>query len=190
MIGRLKDLAFSRSGEQIVSITVKSDISELFDELKDADIDFEIKKHRERRSLDANSYCWVLCGKIADKLADDDVKNTKEGVYRAAIREIGVYKDFPNMSPDDAKTIRTAWGMLGTGWVTEQVDYSHDGKFVTIRCYYGSSTYNTKQMSRLIDNLVQDCETLGIPTETPEQIEKIKSLWANAPKKDNRNGRQ
>lgn len=183
MIGRLKDLAFSRSGERIVSITVKSDISELFDELKDADIDFEIKKHRERRSLDANSYCWVLCGKIADKLADDDVKNTQEGVYRAAIREIGVYKDFPNMSPDDAKTIRTAWGMLGTGWVTEQVDYSHDGKFVTIRCYYGSSTYNTKQMSRLIDNLVQDCEALGIPTETPEEIEKIKLLWATCPER-------
>lgn len=72
--------------------------------------------------------------------------------------------------------------MLGTGWITEQVDFSQNGKFVTIRCYYGSSQYNTKQMSRLIDNLVQDCISLGIPTETPEQIEKIKSLWANAPK--------
>lgn len=183
MIGKLKDITFTRSGEQIISFSTKTDFTEAFDSLKDFDVDVEIKRYRQKRSLDANSYCWVLCGKIADKLADDDVKNTKEGVYRAAIREIGVYKDFQNMSPDDAKTIRTAWGMLGTGWVTEQVDYSHDGKFVTIRCYYGSSTYNTKQMSRLIDNLVQDCEALGIPTETPEQIEKIKSLWATAPKK-------
>ena len=185
MIGRLKDLSFTRNGEQIIAITVKSDVSELFDELKDFDIDIEIKRHRVKRSLDANSYCWVLCSKIADKLADDDVRNNKESVYREAIRQIGVYKDFRDLSPDDAKTLRTAWQMLGTGWVTEQVDYSQDGENVTVRCYYGSSQYNTKQMSRLIDCLVQDCEALGIPTETPEEIEKIKSLWANAPKGKN-----
>ena len=86
MIGRLKDLSFTRNGEQIIAITVKSDVSELFDELKDFDIDIEIKRHRVKRSLDANSYCWVLCSKIADKLADDDVRNTKESVYREAIR--------------------------------------------------------------------------------------------------------
>lgn len=183
MIGKLKDLAFSRDGRQIVSITVKGDISELFDSLKDSDIEFQIKKYREHRSLDANAYCWVLCGKIADKLADDDIKNTKENIYREAIRETGVYKDFTNMALSDAKTLCTAWERLGTGWITEQVDFAPDGDHVTVRCYYGSSTYNTKQMSRLIDNLIQDAKALGIPTETPEQIEKLKSLWANAPKK-------
>lgn len=182
MIGRLKELSFSRNGEQIVSIVVKSDISELFDELKDFDIDIEIKRHRERRSRDANAYCWVLCGKIADKLQNEDVKQTKEEVYREAIREIGVYKDFPNLAPSDAQTLKTAWEMLGVGWITEQVDFSQDGSCVTLRCYYGSSRYNTKQMSRLIDNLVQDAQALGIPTETLEEIEKIKSLWASAPK--------
>ena len=180
MIGKLKDITFTRTGEQIVSFSTKSDFTEEFDLLKDRDVDVEIKRHRRKRSLDANAYCWVLCEKIADRLADEDVKNTKEEVYRAAIREVGVYKDFRDLSPGDAKTLRAAWGMLGTGWVTEQVDFSGDGERVTIRCYYGSSRYNTKQMSRLIDNLVEDCRALGIPTETPEQLEKIKSLWAKA----------
>lgn len=183
MIGRLKDITFTRSGEQIISFSTKSDYTEEFDSLKDCDVDVEIKKHRQKRSLDANSFCWVLCNKIADKLAEEDGKNTKESVYREAIREIGIYKDFCDLSPDDAKTLRTAWEMLGTGWITEQVDFSQDGSRVTIRCYYGSSRYNTKQMSRLIDNLIEDCKALGIPTETPEQIEKIKSLWAQAPQK-------
>lgn len=182
MIGRLKELTFGRNGEQIISLTVRADARELFDSLKDADVSIEIKKYRKHRSLDANAYCWVLCDKIADKLCDDGEITTKEDVYRESIREIGVYKDFPNMAPDDAKTLRHAWQMLGTGWVTEQVDYSQDGECVTVRCYYGSSQYNTKQMSRLIDNLVQDCRELGIETDTPEQIEKIKSLWAQAPK--------
>ena len=183
MIGRLKDITFTRTGEQIISFSTRADFTEAFDTLKDCDVDVEIKKHRKKRSNDANNYCWVLCQKIADKLSDEDVKKTKEEIYRASIREIGVYKDFSNLSPSDAKTLRTAWEMLGTGWVTEQVDFSQAGENVTIRCYYGSSRYNTKQMSRLIDNLVEDCKALGIPTETPEQIEQIKSLWAQAPQK-------
>lgn len=181
MTGRLKDLTFGRNGEQIISLAVRSDYREEFDNLKDCDVDIEIKKHRKSRSLDANNYCWKLCSMIADKLSDDGEITTKEDVYRESIRQVGVYKDF-DLPPDDAKTLCHAWKMLGTGWTTEQVDFSHDGKCVTTRCYYGSSTYNTKQMSRLIDNLVQDCQALGIPTETPEQIEQIKSLWAQAPK--------
>lgn len=182
MIGKLKDIVFGRDGEQIVSFTVRADYREEFDALKDFDVDIEIKKHRKKRSMDANAYAWVLCGKIANKLADEDVKQTKDTVYREAIRQVGIYRDFENISPADANTLRTAWGMLGTGWITEQVDYSQDGERVTVRCYYGSSQYNTKQMSRLIDSLVQDAKALGIPTETPEQIEQMKSLWANAPK--------
>ena len=71
MIGKLKDITFTRSGEQIISFSTKTDFTEAFDTLKDFDVDVEIKRHRQKRSLDANAYCWVLCEKIADKLADD-----------------------------------------------------------------------------------------------------------------------
>ena len=56
MIGRLKDITFARTGEQIVSFSTKSDFTEEFDSLKDHDIDVEIKRHRQKRSRDANSY--------------------------------------------------------------------------------------------------------------------------------------
>lgn len=181
VIGRLKDLTFGRNGEQIITLTVRTDFSEQFDELKDVDVDIEIKKHREKRSLNANAYCWILCAKLAEKLSDDHVIHTKEDVYRDAIREIGVFID-KELDPETAKTFSTAWSMLGTGWLTEQVDFSQNGENVVMRFYYGSSRYNSKQMSRLIDNLVQDCQALGIEVETPEQIEKLKSLWAQAPK--------
>ena len=177
MTGRLKDLSFGRNGEQIITLAVKADFTEQFDELKDFDVDIEIKKHRKMRSNEANKYCWVLCEKIAQRLSDEKVKHTKIDVYREAIREIGVWVD-KELDPDTAKTFSTAWEMLGTGWLTEQVDYSKNGENVIIRFYYGSSRYNSKQMSRLIDNLVQDCQELGIETDTPEQIAKIKALWA------------
>lgn len=180
MTGRLKDLAFGRNGEQILTLAVHADFTEKFDELKNEDIDIEIKKHRKKRSLDANAYMWILCEKLALKVSEDRTLHTKEDVYRESIRQVGVFKNFSGLSPGDARTLRHAWEMLGTGWITEQVDYMPDGENVIVRCYYGSSTYNTKQMSRLIDNLIQDCKALGIETDTPEEVERIKSLWAQS----------
>lgn len=181
MTGRLKDLSFGRNGEQIITLAVKADFTERFDALKDFEVDVEIKKHREMRSNEANKYCWVLCEKIAQQMSNEGIKYTKEDIYRDSISEVGVWKDV-ELDPDAAKTLSIAWKSQGTGWITEQVDYCTDGENVIIRFYYGSSSYNTKQMSRLIDNLVQDCHELGIETDTPEQIEKIKSLWAQAPR--------
>ena len=151
----------------------------LYDELhQEEKLSIKFSKYRKKRSLDSNSYCWVLCDRLAKKLSDTTkVKHTKEDIYRNAVRECGISKDFKDLTQTDAKTIRHAWEMLGTGWLTEQVDFMPDGNNVVIRCYYGSSTYNTKQMSRLIDNLVQDCQAVGIPTETPEEINNMLSLW-------------
>lgn len=178
MVGRIKDFNPHGNGEQLITVSVKDDFRLDYDTLKDCDVDITIKKHSKKRSNDANSYCWVLCGKLAEALSDEGVRHTKEDIYKRAIQEVGVYKDFCNLSMSDAKTLRTAWEMLGTGWITEQVDYSQDGDSVIVRCYYGSSQYNSKQMSRLIDSLVQDCKALEISTATPEQIEIMKAAWA------------
>ena len=116
----------------------------------------ELKRMRKRRSRNANDMCWAMCEELAQA-----VGSTKEEIYRDEISKVGVYRDF-HLSPDEAKTFRTAWGQLGTGWLTEQVD--DDGPLLVIRAYYGSSRYNTKQMSRLIDSLMEDCEAVGIVT--------------------------
>ena len=140
-------------------------------------LSIKLKKYREDRSSAANKYMWHLCGELAKALSDEGVKHTKEEIYRDAIKEIGVWKDVEGLSPDDAKTLRYAWEKLGTGWLTEQVDYMPDGENVIIRFYYGSSRYNTKQMSRLINNIVQDCQAAGIETKTPNEIANLISLW-------------
>lgn len=77
--------------------------------------------------------------------------------------------------------------MLGTGWITEQVDYTQDGSQVVIRAYYGSSQYNTKQMSRLIDEIVSDCKEHGIETLTPNELARMKEEWDAPRNKSNGN---
>lgn len=132
-----------------------------------------IKEYRERRSKSANDYAWALLEQLADA-----IHSTKNEIYIQKVREIGPFKDFI-LTEDEAKTFRIAWERLGTGWPTEQVDYDRDGERLVIRAYYGSSTYNTKQMSRLIDSIVQDCKDAGIETLPPDKLALLKEEWGN-----------
>lgn len=134
----------------------------------------ELKEYREKRSLDANAYFWRLLEELAESLG-----NTKEALYLRYVKDFGPFRDF-SLSPDEAGTFRTAWSMLGTGWPTEQVDYSEDGERLIIRAYYGSSTYNTKQMARLIDSVVEDCKAVGIETLPPDKLSAMKEEWKRA----------
>lgn len=131
----------------------------------------EIKLYREKRSMNANSYFWKLLDEMAQAL-----HTTKEALYLEFVKHGGPYKDF-ELSEDEARTFCEAWSRLGTGWPTQRVDFSPDGERVTVRAYYGSSTYNTRQMSRLIDAAVEEAKGLGIETMTPEELARMKEAW-------------
>lgn len=156
----------------------KQSARNMVDALKDAEtLSIKIDIYREKRSLDANRYLWKLCSMIADKLSDDGVPHTKEEIYRKAIKARGICREQGELPIDFAKTSRTAWEMLGTGWITEQVDFEPDGERVIVRYYYGSSTYNTKQMSRIIDWLVVECQNLGVETKSQAEIDSLLQSW-------------
>lgn len=171
MRAKFKDLLLTRNGEQIVTLTVSEDIRDLYDDLQDVDIDVTIKKHRERRSLDANAYCWVLIDRLAEKMNE-----SKETIYRNAIRDIGGVSEIVCVKEKAFPKLKEGWQKNGIGWQVEQMPSKIDG-CVNAILYYGSSTYDKKQMGDLIDRIVQDCKEIGIPTETPEQIANLKSLW-------------
>lgn len=147
------------------------DAKKFVGEMKPKKYSVEIKEYQERRSLNANAYFWAILGKLADTL---DIP--KDELYIQYVREIGPYKDF-TLTPDEAKTFRTAWERLGQGWPTEQVDFTPDGERVIIRAYYGSSTYSKKRMARLIDLAVQDAKSVGIETLTDRELSAMVDRW-------------
>ena len=65
MTGSMRDLTRNMDGTYNLTVTVQQDVRELYDALKGAAVDVEIKKHRSRRSPDANAYAWVLIDKLA-----------------------------------------------------------------------------------------------------------------------------
>lgn len=134
--------------------------------------DYEITLVKKKRSLNANDYCWALCTQIAEA-----IRSTKDEIYQDAIKAVGVCKDFHTISLEDSKTLMTAWGRQGIGWLSEQVDYEPDGEHIVIRCYYGSSVYNSRQMARLIDWLVDEAKGLGLETKPQEYVNSLLEEW-------------
>lgn len=126
-------------------------------------------KKRKKRSLDANAYCWVLCDKIAEK-----IRSTKEEVYRSAIRAVGVFSDVA-VEAEAVESLVSGWGHNQIGWFAEPIGTQENMK--VLRLYYGSSTYDTKQMARLIDEIIVYCRDFDIEYLPPDELEKMKQLW-------------
>ena len=168
MRGRLTGLSLSRDGmEQNITVTVAADFSETYDELKDHEVEVEIKKAAKHRSIEANAYCWTLIDKIAAKTG-----SLKTEVYREAIRDIPGVSYIGCFQNDKVQGVREGWHRNGMGWITDTMPSKLDG-CTNIIFYYGSSIYDTWQMSKLIDRIVEEAQALGIETMTPEQVKSL-----------------
>ena len=132
----------------------------------------KVDEYHPKRSLDANSYLWVLCGKIAEL-----VVSTKEEVYQKCVNEAGQYEIVP-IKREDIKKYKRMWESQGIGYMTEVLGECKRTKgYMNVIRYYGSSTYDSKQMATLIDNVVQECEGLGIETIPPEELKSLCGAW-------------
>ncbi len=139
---------------------------------KDKLYDLEIKEHRKKRSLDANAYCWTLINKLADAMRLPPVE-----VYRQAIQNVGGNYEVIPIKEEAAEHFRQVWQTQGLGWLCVDMGKSKLDGYRNLRAYYGSSTYDTRQMSQLIDNLVQDCKALDIETMTPDKLALLVEEW-------------
>lgn len=172
MTAYLTDLSLTLAGRQRLTLELDSDFREEYDRLSSVQVDVTIKKHRKRRSLDANAYFWVLCDRLAEATGEP-----KEQIYRNCIRDIGGNCDTVCVLEKAADKLRQGWEHNGLGWVTD-VTPSKRPDCVNVILYYGSSTYDTAQMSRLIDNVIQDCKAVGIETMTPAELARLEGYDA------------
>ena len=133
----------------------------------------EIKQYRKKRSLDANAYAWQLLGKLADALSTQEVTYSPEHVYRELIRDVGDNYEIMPVRNDALERWVQIWESRGLGWVCEDMGPSKIKGYTNTRCFYGSSVYDTAQMSRLIARIVEDCKAAGVETMTPEELARM-----------------
>lgn len=130
-------------------------------------VDFKAKSHK--RSLNANSYAWVLIGKIAEA-----VGMTKEEVYRKNIWDVGVY-DVLEISEAAYPSFCETWKSIGLGWLI--VPLSTESGYTSLLAFKGTSVYTTKQMGRYIDGLVAEAKALGLKTLPDNELASLKESW-------------
>jgi hypothetical protein len=177
MIGKLKDLMKTRDGDWLVSFTTRVDPRPLFDEFTGKDVNVEIKKASKHRSKTANDFCWALCTDIGNAIRPPI---PKEEVYRKAIKDVGKFENLCVRS-DAVDFFRKTWEQRGAGWITEVIDYCQAPGYKTVFAYYGSSTYDTVEMSILIDYLKQDAVNMGLTIPiSKEEEERLLAQWGKA----------
>lgn len=173
--GGLSNIAVSYiSGKPVLSVEVNEDqrtLCQMFDELKAEKLSIKISKYKKKRSLDANAYCWTLIGKLAEKL---NIPRTD--IYRSAIKEIGGNSDIVCIQNKAVDSLCDGWTRNGIGWLAETIPSKIDG-CTNVVLYYGSSTYDTAQMSRLINNIVDECKLQGIETKSDEELDSLLGQW-------------
>ena len=161
--GKIRDITQSIDGRIIISLMCEATLPEL-DGLRESDLDIAIEKHRNKRSLNANAYLWVLCDKIAQKVG----YISRDDVYIDMLKNYGRFEDV--LIRDDAA--RSFMRMCKY----KEILYEMDG-WTCIRVYQGSHEYNSKEMSILVDGVVAEAQELGIETLTPDEIARMEATW-------------
>lgn len=130
-----------------------------------------IAERRNKRSTDANAYFWALCNQLSAK-----TRVAPDEIYRDLIRHVGGNFDVLCMVDQAVEPFIRHWSSKGIGWVAEVIGESKLRGCTNVRAFYGSSEYDTAQMARLIDLMVQECRQQGIATDD-DRIRTLLEEW-------------
>lgn len=132
---------------------------------KDTVYDVKIDKHREKRSLNANAYLWKLVTEIGNVL-----NKSKEEVYLQMLIDYGQSEMVSILSEIDVKGYFKYYKLAGTS-ILNGKEFNH------YKIYKGSSEYDTKEMSILLNGIVQEAKNLGIKTKDDIELERLLEEW-------------
>ena len=164
------EFKFLINGMVEISFTTNKSILKSFGNIdEDKDLTVQVKEYRQKRSLSQNAYMWVLLDEIAKV-----VGNTKEEIYKTLVKDYGVFEVLP-LKDEAVKRFNHNWEKNGLGWFTQIIGKSKLKGYTNLIAYYGSSTYDTKEMTRLLNAVVEECKELGIQTMTLSEIMMLKN---------------
>lgn len=167
--GKIRDFSLDyKTGKAFLTLSIneKKAAMNLYDELNTAEkLSIKVDGYREKRSLNANNYAWKLITEIGNATL-----RSKEEVYFEMLKQYGQSEIISVLSHIPIEEY--------VKYCEEAGESMLNGKlFKHYKVYKGSSEFDTREMSIFIDGIVYEAEDLGIQTETPEQIARLKSLW-------------
>lgn len=164
---KLTNVSFNLKGEILATFEIadKQEFLKEHQNLELIELDLEIKKHRRHRSLNANAYCWAMINELGNVLS-----MSKEDVYLMMLKRYGQSEMVSILSNINVSGYFKYYDVIGSTILNGK-------EFTHYRIYKGSSEYDTKEMSILIDGIVQECKEQNIQTMTPQELEMLKCAW-------------
>ena len=144
MIGKIED---------IVTYLFKLD--------RDKEYQIEIKEYKPKRSLDSNSYCWVLCQKIANVM-----RLSKEEVYQRMLKEYGQFV-----------IIKIRSDIMPQTYFKYYEEVNQKEGYTYYKIFKGGSEMDSLEFSILLDGVVSECKELGIQTLDEIELERMMNEW-------------
>ena len=169
------EISYTESGKQKLTFTLTQ--KQPIDDLKAIIANkkllaIECKEYRKKRSLDANSYAWLLIGKIADVL-----RTSKEEIYIKMLTRYGQREKQLISIIDNEEAIAMIYRATNNHCTVVGEGTVNGKQFKHLAILIGSSQYDTRQMAILIDGIVSECKEMGIETLPPDEIKALKESW-------------
>lgn len=164
LIANKPSVTFNKDNTANITFVINQNNLNAIDLIKTDKITLIIKEHRPKRSLSQNAYMWVLLNQLAEKLNDK-----AENIYRHFVEDYGV-RDYILIQDQAVEELQKRWEGKGIGWFTKILRKGKIDGTTTVIVYYGSSSYDSKEMARLIDAVIEECENNDIHTLTQEEF--------------------
>lgn len=168
MRGRWKQQPFYDYQTKKHLITLElDDMPSIYESTKDKDLDIKIEVHREKRSTAANRLLWECISQIAKALHTD-----KWEIYLRELKHHGKFT-YICAKPQAVEAFKKMWREC-----EEVGEININGeKSVQLLCYFGSSTYNTKEFSDLLEGVISDMKVMGLQPPTERDFEEAIKAW-------------
>ena len=171
MKARINDYLYINSKRGRLTLDLEGDFRNLYDKLKDCDVEVKIEKYSPPKSKEAGAYAWVLIHKIAEKTRREPIV-----VYREFIRDFSCKTAVSCVQAEYAEEEIKEFVKGHYGRMVDVGDSKIPG-CVVLHKKYGMSSFTREQMSVLIDILCDACRELEIETRPKEEIESLVRSW-------------
>ena len=137
---------------------------------------WDLKEHKEKRTLTQNAYYWVLLNKTAKAL-----RMTSTELHNRMLRDVAPKATvdgniikilLPDTEGTEEQALKSETVHLKP---TSQTTVLADGKtYRTWNLLKGSSQLDTAEMGQLLDNLIREAQEIGVETLTPRELKMMR----------------
>lgn len=173
LYGVLRDI----EGNVIVSLNIGKKLPELAN-IEGKDLDIKLTQHREKRGLTQNAFYWLLLSKLAAKLNISTAR-----LHNLMLRDVAppfiidgriAMQPIPDTDKAEEEILETeTFHLKPTSGIIVGNDKNVYRWYIVLR---GSSTFDTKEMTTLLDRLIEECKGNGIETATPEELARMRAM--------------